>query len=231
MANAYATIASGGWRNQPKAITKVRFPDGKIDDLGKPQRSKQFDSGAMYEVVKILEQNIKAGTGRRAATGCPAGGKTGTTDANRNAWFAGFSPKLASAVWVGFPEGDIAMPNLFNGGPVDGGTFPAQIWGTYMKSAQRGFCGSFEKPDETFQGSSQNGFRDRGAPGGAAIDPRTGRRRVPPPLSTPPAPPPRGTPNGGFDPDTYNSRPQTPPPVPYTPGTPIPRQPPPNVPP
>jgi penicillin-binding protein 1A len=234
MANAYATIVDGGWRNKPKAITKVTFPNGKVDDLGKPERHKAFDSGAMYEVVKILEQNIKAGTGKRAATGCPVGGKTGTTDANRNAWFVGFSPKLATSTWVGFPKGDIAMPNLFHGGPVDGGTFPAEIWGTYMKSAEHGFCGQFEMPTESFTGSPLTGDNSRSgsklptAPGSGN---GTGTAS-PPPLNTPPpsggtAPP--AAQGGGYDPGSYSSPPR--PAAPYVPGTPIPRQPPPHVPP
>ena len=66
MANAYATIVDGGWRNTPKAITEVRFPDGKVDDLSKPSRVKVFDSAAMYEVVKILEMNVSAPGHRRA---------------------------------------------------------------------------------------------------------------------------------------------------------------------
>ncbi|MGH2919035.1 MAG: transglycosylase domain-containing protein [Solirubrobacteraceae bacterium] len=217
MANAYATIVSGGWRSKPQAITEVKFPNGKIDKLGKPRRHKQFNSGAMYEVVKILEQNIKSGTGGRAATGCPVGGKTGTTDRNRNAWFAGFSPKLATAVWVGFPKANIPMPNLFHGGPVDGGTFPAEIWGIYMKSAARKFCGPFEKPDEVFQGTPLTGRYARAAPSKSAeIDPKTGKRRKPPPLENPP---PGGTPppTGGFDPDLYETPPQVDPDPPYDP--------------
>jgi len=206
MANAYATIASGGWRNKPKAIIKVRFPDGKADNIGKPQRHKQFNSGAMYEVVKILEQNVKSGTGRRAATGCPVGGKTGTTDKNRNAWFAGFSPKLATATWVGFPEANIPMPNLFNGGPVDGGTFPAEIWGLYMKSARGGFCGPFEKPDEVFQGSPLSGRYARSTGKAATLVDPAGRGRRPPPLKT--APGGRQAPPRAFDPGNYESDPQ-----------------------
>jgi len=219
MANAYATIASGGWRNKPKAIIKVVHPNGKVDDLGKPQRKKQFNSGAMYEVVKILEANIKGGTGVRAATGCPAGGKTGTTDKNRNAWFAGFSPRLATAVWVGFPKADIPMPSLFHGGPVDGGTFPAEIWGIYMKSARRGFCGPFQKPDEVFQGSPLVGRYARGSGKAATlIDPKTGKQKVPPPLKKAPpggAVPPR--PPGGYDPGNYQSDPAPTPDPPYDP--------------
>jgi penicillin-binding protein 1A len=152
MANAYATIVDGGWRNTPKAITEVRFPDGKVEDLSEPDRKKVFDEAAMYEVVKILALNIsKPGTGGRAKTGCPVGGKTGTTDQNSDAWFVGFSPRLATSTWVGFPQGRIPMGPIFHGANVDGGTYPAQIWGEYMKAAARGFCGDFKKPPKPFK--------------------------------------------------------------------------------
>ncbi len=158
MANAYATVVNGGWRNKPKAISEVRFPDGEVDDLSKPRRTKVFEAAAMYEVVKILEMNIsRPGTGGRARTGCPVGGKTGTTDENSDAWFVGFSPRLATSVWVGFPQGRIPMGPLFHGANVDGGTFPAQIWGEYMKKAARGFCGKFKKPSKPFQAKSFKG--------------------------------------------------------------------------
>jgi penicillin-binding protein 1A len=236
MADAYATIASGGWRNKPKAITEVRFPDGKVDDLSKPIRHKAFDSAAMYEVTKILQQNIKGGTGTRANIGCPAGGKTGTTDKNQNAWFVGFTPKLATSTWVGFPKGNIAMPNLFHGGPVDGGTFPAEIWGNYMKAARRGYCGQFPKPDHAFK---PRVFRSRFNRGRAAPvvqvpntsipvpDPGRGTTKpggvvVPggaPKPQTPPPPPPPPPATGGFDPDNFNSPP--PAPVPEPPPEPV----------
>jgi penicillin-binding protein 1A len=223
MANAYATIASGGWRNRPKAITEVRHPDGKVDDLSRPQRHKAFEAAAMYEVTKILEQNIYSrGTGARARTGCPAGGKTGTTEDNKNAWFVGYTPRLATAVWVGFPKANIPMPNLFNGGPVDGGTFPAQIWGRYMKQAKRSFCGKFVKPAQPFKakpfkGRESSRARRDAFPVNPDIDPATGRPRSQSPAppaapgtggaapGTPPppvAPPPPVT--EGLDPDLYD---------------------------
>ncbi len=152
MANAYATIVNGGYRNTPKAITEVRFPDGETDDLSKPVRKKMFDSAAMYEIVKILEMNIsRPGTGGLAKTGCPVGGKTGTTDKNSDAWFVGFSPRMATSTWVGFPQGRIPMGPLFQGRNVDGGTFPAQIWGRYMKAAAGKYCGKFKAPKEKFK--------------------------------------------------------------------------------
>ena len=66
-------------------------------------RVKAFSDGVTYEATKILEQNIQGGTGTHANIGCPAGGKTGTTDKNIDAWFVGFTPRLSTAVWVGFP--------------------------------------------------------------------------------------------------------------------------------
>jgi penicillin-binding protein 1A len=241
MANAYATIASGGWRNKPKAITEVRFADGKVDDLSKPQRVRAFDSAQMYEVTKILEENIKSGTGTRAATGCPVAGKTGTTEDNRNAWFAGYSPRLATAVWVGFPKANIPMPTLFHGGPVDGGTFPAQIWGRYMKLAQRGYCGQFPRPDHPFKPKAFK--RDAGTPGSQAavpiypnapatgaptnaqpvvpVTPQTGGATPGQPTTRPPPPPPPPPPptgGGGFDPDLYDPNANNqPPPAPLPP--------------
>jgi penicillin-binding protein 1A len=226
MADAYATIASGGWRNKPKAITEVRFPDGKVDDLSQPIRHKAFDSAAMYEVTKILQMNIKSGTGRRAATGCPAGGKTGTTDENRNAWFVGFTPKLATSVWVGFPKANIPMPSLFHGGPVDGGTFPAEIWGNYMKAARRGYCKDFPKPDHPFKPKGFKRSLNSGrapapvqpvAPVPPPVDPGAGRTKPgtvqPPRVRRPPVPPPAPSTGGnGYDPGAYQTPPPQPPP-------------------
>ena len=225
MANAYATIVSGGWRNKPKAVTKVRFPDGKVDDLSKPERKKVFDEAAMHEVVKILKQNIYGGgTGGLARTGCPAGGKTGTTDENSDAWFVGFTPRLATSVWVGFPRGRIPMGPLFNGRNVDGGTFPAQIWGRYMKSVKRGFCGDFRKPGESFKAKQFKGKQGRQAPVGPPLTPEQaaanaqraqqqayqvnpGAAPPPPPPGAPPATGGRSYDPGAYNPDIYDNGP------------------------
>ncbi len=61
MANAYATLASGGIRNKPIAITKVMFPDGEVEDLGKPKRERVLSDAVAYEVTKILKMNVRAG--------------------------------------------------------------------------------------------------------------------------------------------------------------------------
>ena len=217
MANAYATIASGGYRSRPTAITKITFPSGKVEKGSKlpkrfrVKRTKAFDSAVTYEAVKILEQNIQSGTGARAAIGCPAGGKTGTTDKNTDAWFVGFTPRLATATWVGYPNDRTQMNGLFNGANVDGGTFPAQIWGDYMRTAKGGFCGEFRKPSQAFEAVpffgkySRTGGRGEGADGtsdpAAPADPSTGGDGAGP----------DGQDRGGdtaFDPNAYESPPQ-----------------------
>lgn len=152
-ADAYATIASGGWRSRPVIVTKVVFPKGKVDrSLGDPHRIKKFDDGVMAEVRRILEKNIQGGTGQGAAIGCPAGGKTGTTDNFRDAWFAGFTPRLTTVTWVGYVKSQIPMLSV-HGISVNGGSFPASIWQRYMSVAKGSFCGDFLPPKTPFVSS------------------------------------------------------------------------------
>ena len=157
MASAYATIANGGYRNRPRMIEKVVGPDGKkikLPPRWRVHRVKAFSDGVTYEATKILEQNVQGGTGTHANIGCPAGGKTGTTDKNIDAWFVGFTPRLSTAVWVGFPGStSTSMNGMYapTGGNIDGGTYPADIWGQYMKQAVGKYCGEFKKPTDPFQ--------------------------------------------------------------------------------
>jgi penicillin-binding protein 1A len=169
MSNAYATLASGGMRNDPKAISKVEFSDGKSDKLGKPKRKRVFSDGVALEVTKILEMNVKSGTGTKAAIGCPAAGKTGTTDSFNDAWFVGYTPKLSSSVWVGYPNALKEMRSV-HGVSVAGGTFPAQIWHDYMVVAGSGACESFpstpKEPVNFSRYSSSGGGYGSGASSG-----------------------------------------------------------------
>jgi penicillin-binding protein 1A len=85
-------------------------------------------------VTRILEQNVDYGTGTGADFGHPAAGKTGTTEDWSDAWFCGYTPRLGTTVWVGYPKGKISMESI-HGIPVTGGSFPAQIWRLFMSSA------------------------------------------------------------------------------------------------
>jgi penicillin-binding protein 1A len=145
MANAYATLASGGIRNKPIAIKRVVFPGGDSEDLGKPKRERVLADAVAYEATKILRQNVLSGTGTRANIGCPAAGKTGTTDNFNDAWFVGFTPDFAAAAWVGYPNALLEMRSV-HGVSVAGGTFPAEIWNKFMQVAKGGKCDDFRKP-------------------------------------------------------------------------------------
>jgi penicillin-binding protein 1A len=137
MASAYATLAAGGVRAKPMAIRKVVLPNGKVDigaDWGKPQRKRVFSDGVAYAVNQILRQNVLAGTGTGANPGFFAAGKTGTTDDHGDAWFAGITTNASTVVWVGYPNAQISMSNV-HGITVAGGTFPATIWGLFMRAA------------------------------------------------------------------------------------------------
>ena len=150
MANAYATIANGGYRNRPRDHPARSVPATATSELpralARARASRRSTDGVTYEATKILEQNIAGGTGTHAQIGCPQGGKTGTTDHNIDAWFVGFTPRLSTAVWVGYPrlERDLDERPVLRRRNIDGGTYPAEIWGAYMKQAVGKFCGDVQ---------------------------------------------------------------------------------------
>jgi penicillin-binding protein 1A len=233
MAVAYATIANGGYRLRPTAIRKVTFPDGHSERPKhfRPKRTKVFEDWMTSTVTDILEQNVLFGTGTSAQIGCPAAGKTGTTDEHSDAWFVGFTPRLSTAVWVGYPKAQIHMSTEYYGGPVAGGTFPAEIWGDYMESAKGAFCGEFPEPTTIAQWVPFYGRYSQGAytgPGSTTttttpdfsatpdtfVEPEPTEPTEP---TTPEPTEPTGTgttgtgttdTGGGFDPNLYESPPQ-----------------------
>jgi penicillin-binding protein 1A len=145
MASAYATLAAGGVRHRPTAIRRVVFPDGKSEKLSRSKGKRVITDGQAYEVTRILEANVQGGTGRTASgLGCPAAGKTGTTDNHNDAWFVGYTPHLSTAVWLGYPDA------LISTGEQGGGT-PTSIWTAYMQLAKGNDCSDFALPQEPFQ--------------------------------------------------------------------------------
>ncbi len=85
-------------------------------------------------VTYALRQVVNGGTGADASFGRPAAGKTGTTQSNVDGWFVGYTPKLTTAVWMGYPDESKPMDNV-HGIKVQGGTFPARIWRAFMQTA------------------------------------------------------------------------------------------------
>src|SRR3954467_10734488 len=215
MASAYATLAAGGIRSEPKAIRKVVFPDGKSDDLGKPKRKRAFSDGVASTVTRVLEKNVQAGTGTAANYGCPAAGKTGTTDEFVDAWFVGYTPDLTTSVWVGYPNSRVSMTSV-HGIAVAGGTFPAQIWHDYMNVAHGSDCNSFPPPTtpahfSSFYGDhAANGLR-RDSGGGYYSPGSTGGTATPSAPTTPDTGNGGTGGTGGYDPNLYAAPPQGPP--------------------
>ena len=140
LASSYATLAAGGIHAEPMAIRRVVLADGREDTnagWGVPQRRRALPEGVAAVVTRILEQNIQSGTGTRAAFGRPAAGKTGTNEEHADAWFAGYTPNLATTVWIGYTKGEIPMESV-HGIAVSGGSFPAEIWRLFMERALEG---------------------------------------------------------------------------------------------
>jgi penicillin-binding protein 1A len=152
MADAYATLANGGSHVAPTILSKVVFPDGKVVNLGDPPHIRVFTDGEAYKATQVLKTVIQSGTGVAANYGCPAAGKTGTAENEDNAWFVGYTPKLATAVWVGYPQGNISM-----GTYGFGGTAAAPIWRDFMRAASGGYCGDFPQPTTSFSGTAFSG--------------------------------------------------------------------------
>jgi penicillin-binding protein 1A len=170
MANAYATIASGGWRNRVTAVRKVCFPkktsDGYFCKQEAVHRHKAFEDGVTAKATEILKKNVEQGTGTKAQYGCPAAGKTGTVDDFTDAWFVGYTPHLSTAVWVGH-----ATDRRTLGAGAAGGEVAAPIWGTYMKSAHGSYCGDFAAPKTPFTSSPFFGTYAKTGVQGNKVDP------------------------------------------------------------
>ncbi len=134
MASAYSTLANNGQRNEPYGVERIDLPNGQTVYKHKVEPRQAVDAAVAYLVTDVLRGVINGGTGTRARIGRPAAGKTGTTQDYCDAWFCGYTPDLAAAVWVGHKDSRIPMRHV-HGIKVMGGTFPAQIWSTFMKRA------------------------------------------------------------------------------------------------
>ncbi len=165
LADAYATLAAGGIRHRPVAIDRVILPDGKVDHPQGPQPKRVLSPAVAWQVTRLLRDNITEGTGTAAYTGCVGqAGKTGTTDNETDAWFSGYQPNLATAVWVGYPESNAISMTSVHGITVFGGTFPAEIWhSVYANAGVK--CEEFDEPEEQIEWSPGFGQFTAAAPG------------------------------------------------------------------
>jgi penicillin-binding protein 1A len=129
MAGAYATFASNGWHSETTLILQVTDSRGNVLLDNQPKLQQILDPWASANLNSILQSVIAEGTGKNANIGRPAAGKTGTTSSERDVWFVGYVPQLATAVWVGNDN----YQSLGKG--VTGGDYAAPVWRSFMLKA------------------------------------------------------------------------------------------------
>lgn len=135
MADAYLTFARDGEQVDPFAVAKVQSFDGQTLYQASPKTTTAMKPDTAHLVDFALQQVVAKGTGTAAALSRPAAGKTGTTENNTDAWFAGYTPDYAAVVWMGYPEGNDRPMSDVHGISVTGGTLPARLWHDFMTKA------------------------------------------------------------------------------------------------
>jgi penicillin-binding protein 1A len=107
LSGAYATFAAGGTYEQPQIVSRIVGPDGKDVTLPPPVPSHRvLDEAEAFVTTNLLGSVIDHGTGARAkALGRPLAGKTGTSNASKDTWFAGYSADVVAVVWIGYDDG------------------------------------------------------------------------------------------------------------------------------
>ena len=143
LAAAYAAFGARGKYCSPIAITSINSPRGPVKVAGAGCHQ-AIDTDVADAVNHVLGGVLTKGTAKGNDIGRPAAGKTGTVDNFSSAWFAGYTPDMASAVWVGDPRGGYKHPLrdvcLGEGcfAEVYGADVPAPIWRDTMTEALQG---------------------------------------------------------------------------------------------
>jgi penicillin-binding protein 1A len=201
MASAYATLAADGVHHDPYFVDRVDGPSGRTLFSTRPRGQRVVPAQDARVATSVLEQVVKRGTGVAARVpGHLVAGKTGTAEDYQDAWFVGYTPQVATSVWMGAPVGEVPMRDV-GGIRVAGGTYPARIWSAFMADALAGLPDvGFPAPDpsliprghylrvpgERSSGSGSGSGRRRSAPtttpagsppATTAPSPRKGRHR------------------------------------------------------
>ena len=128
IASAYGTFANSGVHVPHVAITKVLDRNGNIIHEIVPEGRQVISPEGAADLTSMLEDVIAKGTGKGAAIGRPAAGKTGTTSDYKDAWFVGYTPDLVASVWIGNDD-NTSLDGIMGGG------LPATIWSHFMQNA------------------------------------------------------------------------------------------------
>jgi penicillin-binding protein 1A len=131
LCGAYATFAAGGMYEEPRLISRIVAPDGKDVVLPPPVAAHRvLDEAEAFVTTNLLMSVIDHGTGARARQlGRPLAGKTGTSNASKDTWFAGYSTDIVAVVWVGYDDGKPL------GAGETGATAALPAWIDFMRAA------------------------------------------------------------------------------------------------
>jgi len=146
MTSAYGAFANRGVVHPPVFIRRVETSEGEVlfEDTSEPHRA--LSPATAFMMAEMLADVIDRGTGIRARQDgfvLPAGGKTGTTNDYKDAWFVGFTPTLVAGVWAGFDQPRPVAPNGYATGLV------VPIWARFMREATSGAPGTWVQQPET----------------------------------------------------------------------------------
>jgi penicillin-binding protein 1A len=179
MAGAYATFARAGVAIKPQVIRRIENNKGQVIEVFESRVDKVFEPEPVAELVDVLQDVVKFGTGTQARLpDRPVAGKTGTADESKDIWFIGFTPDLVTAVWGGNDE-NLPIPGTY----VTGGTVMARIWRQYNQAYYEKHPtppGSFIAPMKLVEEEPAEGAEPAGI---------EAERTLPPPDSVPVAPP------------------------------------------
>ena len=132
MTSVVATLVDQGVWHKPYWIESIVDRQGKLIYRHEPESKGAVSPTTANTMVNLMSGVTRYGTAKRALFGRPIGGKTGTSDEYRDAWFVGFTPSIVTGVWVG-NDNNTPMPKVGRL-PISGGTMPTELWKLYMAS-------------------------------------------------------------------------------------------------
>ena len=143
MASAYATFAASGIHREPYAVEWIErsgFGESKSVYDHKVEGSRVLSGNQAAAATEVLRRVVLGGTASLyhnldREIGRPSAGKTGTSEEFADAWYIGYTPRLSTAVWVGYPEARTPMLDVHGEDVVNGETLPMDIWSAYMAEA------------------------------------------------------------------------------------------------
>ncbi len=132
MSGAYTALANGGVYRTPSCIVRVEDSYGNIVYEHDPEEKQIYEAAAVDAMTEVLQGVMTNGTAKgQGLSGMPSAGKTGTTNENKDGWFAGYTPYYTTSIWVGYDS-----PRWLKG--LTGSAYPAEIWHNFMTEIHTG---------------------------------------------------------------------------------------------